>query len=171
MCYEINTNTENGGVNNYTPTNYEKRMQIYDTSKINQIPMNTKLIKVSPGRRKRSRFKLETRALQWQHQDILPKHVEPIAIEMNNHPCQDNVRNGIVETTVPNITKKDEQSNNVKKTLTISMLEEKCTQETWIIIYTNGPSTNATKDGGTCIYIRYHKTTKLKKKPLLLQIT
>lgn len=72
---------------------------------------------------------------------------------MNNHPIKDKLRNVIVETTVPNITKKDEQSITVKKILTMNMLEEKCAQEIWIRMYTDGSATNATMNSGAGIYI------------------
>ena len=60
----------------------------------------------------------------------------------------------------------------------MSMLEEKYSSESWVRVYTDGSTTNATTKGGAGIYIQYPNgeqqseaqaytvpTTKLKGKP------
>lgn len=69
-------------------------------------PMNTRLKQLSSGRLKRSRFTLETRALQRKHQDALPKYIEPIAFTMDNNPCEDKLGTVTIQTSVPLITTK-----------------------------------------------------------------
>jgi hypothetical protein len=117
-------------------------------------PMNTKLKQLSSSRLKRSSFALETRALQRKHQEVLPKYVKPIAFTLNDPPCEDKLGNVTIQTSVPNITTKAEQTSIVKKTLTMSMLEEKYPSESWVRVYTDGSATNATTKGAS-IYIQY----------------
>ena len=102
-------------------------------------PMNTRLKQLSSGRLKRSSFALETRALQRKYQEVLPKYVKPIAFTLNDplppHSREDKLRNVIIQTSVPNITTKAEQTSIVKKTLTMSKLEEKYPSESWVRLY------------------------------------
>jgi hypothetical protein len=78
-------------------------------------PMNTRLKQLSSGRLKRSSFALETRALQRKYQEVLPKNVKPIAFTLNDFPCEDKLGNITIQTSVPNITNKAEQTSIVKK--------------------------------------------------------
>jgi hypothetical protein len=43
----------------------------------------------------------------------------------------------------------------LKKTLTMSMVEEKYPSESWVRVYTDGSATNATTKEGAGIYIQY----------------
>jgi ribonuclease HI len=63
--------------------------------------------------------------------------------------------NVTTQTTIPLLNAKDEQSDNVRKTVTMSMLEEKYPSELRVRVYTDGSATNATTNGGTGIYIEY----------------
>ena len=69
-------------------------------------PMNTRLKQLSS----------ETRALQRKHQEVLPKNVKPIAFTLNDPSCEDKLGNVTIQTSVPNITTKAEQTTIVKKT-------------------------------------------------------
>ena len=126
-------------------------------------PMSARLKNLSSGRLKRSSFAYEARALQRQHQESLPQLLKPIAFAINDHPYQDKLRNVTIETKGPNIATKDEQSPIVKKTLTMSILEDKYPTQSWIRIYTDGSATNATKNGGAGIYIEYPNGEKKTK--------
>ena len=118
-------------------------------------PMNERLKQLSSGRLKRSSFTLETRALQRKHQERLPKHVKPIDFEINDSLCEEEKDSVTFQTTVPLLIAKDEQSNIIRKTLTMSMLEEEYPSELWARVYTDGSATNATTKGGAGIYIEY----------------
>ena len=93
--------------------------------------------------------------LQRKHQEILPKNVKPITFTLNDSPCEDKLGNITIQTSVPNITTKAEQTSIVKKTLTMSMLEEKYPSESWVRVYTDGSATNVTTKGWASIYIQY----------------
>lgn len=118
-------------------------------------PMNQRLTKLSSGRLKRSSFTLETRSLHRKHQEQLPKHVKPIDFSMNDNLCVEKEDNVTIQTTVPLLTAKDEQSNIARMTITMSMLEEQYPSESWVRVYTDGSATNATTKGGAGIYIEY----------------
>jgi hypothetical protein len=118
-------------------------------------PMNERLKQLSSGRLKRSSFTLETRALQRKYQEHLPKHVKPIDFKINVNLCAEKEGNVTIQTTIPLLSAKDEQSNIARKTITMSMLEEKYPSELWVRVFTDGSATNATTNGGAGIYIEY----------------
>ncbi|XP_062614077.1 uncharacterized protein LOC134275799 [Saccostrea cucullata] len=71
-------------------------------------------------------------------------------------PCAEKTGNVTIHTSVPQITAKNEQSDLVKKTFTISMIpEEQYPSTSWIRVYTDGSAKNATTEGGAGIYIEY----------------
>jgi hypothetical protein len=110
------------------------------------------------GRLKRSSFALETRALQRKYQEVLPKCVKPIAFTLNDPPCEDKLGYGTIQTSVPNITTKAEQTSIVKKNHTDNEhARRKVPSESWVRVYTDESATNATTKGGAGIYIQYHK--------------
>ena len=74
---------------------------------------------------------------------------------MHDNLCAEMEDNIIIQTTVPLLSAKDELSNIVRKTVTMSMLEEEYPLELWARVYTDGSATNVTSKGGTGIYINY----------------
>ena len=68
-----------------------------------------------------------------------------------------------IQNTIPHLTTKDEQSNVVKKTLTLAMLEERYPQEAWIWVYTDGSATDTVKSGGASVYIQYRFPSREKQ--------
>ena len=60
-----------------------------------------------------------------------------------------------IQTTIPQLATKDKQGNDVKKALTLAMLDEQYPHEAWIRLYTDGSATDAIKNGGACIFIQY----------------
>ncbi|KAK7112559.1 hypothetical protein V1264_011998 [Littorina saxatilis] len=111
-------------------------------------PMSDRLKKMSLGRLKRSSFALEARDLQKKHQTEMPELVEPPSFSLDAPPWEDRQGNLDIQTSVPYLTTKDEQSNATKKALTLAMLEERYPQEVWIQVYTDGSATEAVKNGG-----------------------
>nr|KAG5692801.1 hypothetical protein BaRGS_002931 [Batillaria attramentaria] len=49
----------------------------------------------------------------------------------------------------------DNQSDVVKRTLTLAMIAEKYPEEGWIQVYTDGAATNAVSNGGAGVSIRF----------------
>ena len=122
---------------------------------IQEHPMGARLKQLSSGRLKRTSFVTEVKALQRKHKTKLPATLQPHLPPINERPWEDNLKNITINTTVQNLTKKNEQSNEVKKSLTMAMIEEQYPQESWIQVYTDGSATNAVKNGGAGIYIKY----------------
>ena len=98
-------------------------------------PMKERLKQLSSDRLKRSSFTLETRALQRKHQEHLPKQVQPIVFETNDHLCTEKEDSVDIQTAVPLLSAKNEQSEIVRKTVTMSMLDEKYSSENWKSLY------------------------------------
>ena len=135
-------------------------------------PMSARLARMSSGRLKRTSFALETRALQRTHKAELPELVQPAKSSPDTPPWKDGLENTTIETTVPYLTTKDEQSNVTKKTLTLAMLEERYPQEAWIRVFTDGSATDAVRNGGAGVYIQYPSgETHAEAKPTGLHCT
>ena len=117
--------------------------------------MSTRLKQLSSGRLKRTSFALETRALQRKHQAEIPELVQPPTFSFNIPPWENRLENMKIQTTVPQLSTKDEQGNEVKKALTLAMLDEQYPQEAWIRLYTDGSATDAVKNGGAGVFIQY----------------
>ena len=117
-------------------------------------PMGKRLENLSSGRLNRSSFAHETWKLNQEHQGKLPT-IQPINFTLDNPPWQDKDGKVRVNMTVPGITKKDEQNDIVKKTLTQAMLEESYPKETWVHAYTDGSAKDATSCGGAGVFIQH----------------
>jgi ribonuclease HI len=74
--------------------------------------------------------------------------------KMNDNLCAEKEGNVTIQTTIP-LPSAKQQSNIVRKTVTMSMLEVKYPSELWVRVYTDGSATNATTNGGADIYIEY----------------
>lgn len=116
-------------------------------------PMKERLQAPSSRRLKRSSFAVESRALNRKHQEILPNQVIPLSFSLDAPPWEDR-ENITVRTTVPQIDNKGDHDDQVLKTLTLAMLEERYPADSWIRVYTDGSATNAVKCGGAGVYIQ-----------------
>ncbi|XP_078312866.1 uncharacterized protein LOC144619290 [Crassostrea virginica] len=97
-------------------------------------PMKEILKQLSSGRLKKSSFTLETRALQRKHQEHLPNQVQPIVFETNDHLCTEKEDSVDIQTAVPLLSAKNEQSEIVRKAVTMTMLDEKYPSENWKVL-------------------------------------
>ena len=69
------------------------------------------------------------------------------------HRYEDQLAKATVNTTVPLMTTKEEQSEAVKRSLAKAMIEERYPNESWIHFYTDGSAKDAVKYGGTGVHI------------------
>ena len=135
-------------------------------------PMSARLKQMSSGRLKRTSFALETRALQRRHSAEMPELAQPTNSSSDAPPWKESPDNITIETTIPHLAAKDEQSNVAKKTLTLAMLEEKYPQEAWTRVFTDGSATDAVRHGGAGVYIQYPSgETQAEAKPTGLHCT
>ncbi|KAK7095492.1 hypothetical protein V1264_006890 [Littorina saxatilis] len=77
--------------------------------------MNARIKQLSSGRLKRSSYATETRALKREHQAKMPELVHPSHFSLEEPPWKNNLENVSIQTTVPHLTTKDEQSDVQKK--------------------------------------------------------
>jgi ribonuclease HI len=118
-------------------------------------PMCSRLKQLSASRLKRSSYTMEARSLQRKHREELPETIQPPTVTMDNPPWESALRKATIQTTVPGITAKDEQSSVARKALTLAMLEETYPRESWIRVFTDGSSTKAVKNGGAGVFIQF----------------
>ncbi|KAK7101730.1 hypothetical protein V1264_020067 [Littorina saxatilis] len=117
--------------------------------------MNARMKQLSSGRLKRSSYATETRALKREHQAKMPELVHPSHFSLEEPPWKNNLENVSIQTTVPHLTTKDEQSDVQKKVPTLAMLNERYPQEAWMRVFTDGSATDAVKRGGAGVYIQH----------------
>ena len=60
-----------------------------------------------------------------------------------------------INTSVPQVLYKDQQSNIVKKALTMAVIPESFPEESWRHVYTDGSATNAVTDETAGIYAKF----------------
>lgn len=118
-------------------------------------PMKSRQTQASSMRLKRTNFTSEVKKLQRQHENELPRQVEPQNPAAEPPPWRGKHLNLTINTTVPHLPAKDECSDAMKKTLTLAMLEERYPQEAWIHIYTDGSAADAVRRGGAGVYIKF----------------
>ena len=116
--------------------------------------MHGRAEQLGSGRLKRSNFLREAKGLQRAHQDVLPARMEPLQTTSDQPPWEDISRNMDICCSVPQLHFKDELSNEIQKSLTLEMLEERYPQEAWTRVYTDGSATSAIKNGGAGVYVR-----------------
>ena len=60
-----------------------------------------------------------------------------------------------INTSVTQLLNKDQQSDIVKKALTMALIAQSFPEESWIHIYTDGSASNAVTDGRAGIYVKF----------------
>ena len=117
-------------------------------------PMKTRLSKPTKGRLKRGSFVHQTRILERRHQDILDQDPIEIPRGLSNPPWIEG-SNYHIQSSIPGVGPKDSQSDLEKKSYTLECLQMKYPEADWTHAYTDGSSTDAVRNGGAGIYIRY----------------
>ena len=117
-------------------------------------PMHEREKKLEVCRLKRSNFLREAKELYNTHNDKLPENKESLQVTSDQPPWENGSCNIEVCCTVPQLHCKDDLSDEIKRSLTLELLEEKYPQEAWTQVYTDGSATDATKNGGVGVYVR-----------------
>ena len=118
-------------------------------------PMKQKLEGLTKNRLKRRSFLHESKRLFRQHQNSLPKNNIPLDPGKFSKPWEQDRVNLEINTTVPQITSGECQSETAKKALAMAMIQENYPEEAWIHVYTDGSAINAVTNGGAGILIKY----------------
>jgi ribonuclease HI len=117
-------------------------------------PMNSRMEKPTTNRLKRASFVHQSRSLRKKHLPDLPESslpLDPTAACPTREPNQKVLE---INTTVKGVTSQD-MSDASKKALTLAMIEERYPSEAWIHAYTDGSATEAVKNGGAGVFVRY----------------
>ena len=116
--------------------------------------MQQKLENLTKNRLKRSSFIHYSKILRRQYRDKLPV-TTPLTSATRQTPWDALPVNLQINTSVPQLLYKDQQSDIVKKALTMALIAESFPEESWIHVYTDGSATNAETDGGAGIYAKF----------------
>ena len=66
-------------------------------------------------------------------------------------------------TKIPQISSEDPQADFIKRNIAEDHCDERFPQDSWIRAYTDSSDTDAVKDGGIRVYIRYQNGTTISK--------
>ncbi|KAK7087559.1 hypothetical protein V1264_021593 [Littorina saxatilis] len=118
-------------------------------------PMDSRMEKPIRNRLKRSSFVHQSRSLKRQYLPHLPESTLPLdATGTCQTPWEANQRVLEINTTVKGVTSWD-MSDTSKKALTLAMIADHYPEEAWIHVYTDGSATDAVRDGGAGVLVRY----------------
>ncbi|XP_070182474.1 uncharacterized protein [Littorina saxatilis] len=118
-------------------------------------PMNSRMEKPIRNRLKRSSFVHQSRSLKRQYLPHLPESTLPLdATGTCPTPWEANQKALEINTTVKGVTSRD-MSDTSKKALTLAMIADHYPEEAWIHAYTDGSATEAVRDGGAGVLVRY----------------
>ena len=114
-----------------------------------QHPMKEKLENLLINRLKRSSFVHNSRNLERQHLQDLPKDNLPLSPALLPTPWEaDHHGEPAINVNVKCVGPRNTQCDTSKQALTLAMIDEQYPSEAWIHVYTDGSATNAVKNGG-----------------------
>ena len=117
--------------------------------------MKEKLENLARRRLQRGSFVRNSKKLAIKHQGKLLTEVLPLLTHKERDPWDTSTTNITIRTSVPGIVPGDNQSDDVKRSLTLATIVENHPEEAWIHVYTDGSATNAVSDGGAGVNIVY----------------
>ena len=117
-------------------------------------PMKEKLSKFNSNRLKRTNFVKLSKSLKRQNKDLIPENVQPLH-ENKNPPWEEKAAKVKVCPSIPLLLPGEGSIDAAKRTLSLAWIDEQYPSESWIHVYTDGSATNATKDGGAGVLVRY----------------
>ena len=128
-----------------------KRMvQATKFSAMPQHSMRRRMAEFSNSRLKRTSFARQSKALLRQHQGSLPSGTQDINPAGSVPPWEAMTACVDIKTTVQYLTPGEAFSDDCKKTLTLSMIDEQYPESSWIQVYIDGSATEAVtvRNGG-----------------------
>ena len=118
--------------------------------------MKRRLENMTVSRLKRSSFVQQSKKLGREHLQDMPKDNLPLSPASLPTPWEaDHNGEPVINMSVKHITSRDAQSDTSKQALTLAMIADQYSSESWIHIFTDGSATNAIKDGGAGVLIKY----------------
>ena len=124
-------------------------------AKFNRLPDHpiNNIARIPRTRLKRTSFLKESKELAKENLELDDQIPEPLPQASTIPPWQELSLNII--TTIPGIENKDTQPQHVRKCIASDYIESYYNAESWTEVYTDGSATEATKDGGAGVFIKY----------------
>ncbi|BFZ07875.1 hypothetical protein BsWGS_10914 [Bradybaena similaris] len=118
-------------------------------------PMKARLDEPVLERLKRSSFVHQGKKLQRQHQADLPLNTMPLKPTLQPVLWEQASDNLQISTSINGLELGQDYNELQKRTATLSMIQERYPEHTYIQAYTDGSAVNAVRNGGAGIYILY----------------
>ena len=106
-------------------------------------------------RLKRSSFLLESKRLERRNQELLDHTPQPIPATASK-PAWERESFPVIRDSIPRIQKRGTQSDLERKVLTLEYIQSSYPEEQWTHVYTDGSATEATRNGGGGVFIKYN---------------
>ena len=103
----------------------------------------------------RTSFFKESKNLREEDPTLADQTPEPLLQASSLPPWKDHTIK--IKTEIPGIESKNTQPEHVRKTVALDYLQNTYNQEIWTEVYTDGSATEATRDGGAGVYIKYNE--------------
>ena len=117
-------------------------------------PLHNRLQQPTKNRLKRQSLNHQYKALRAQHRDILETEEESNTNLTVPDWRLDQEMEATIRLSIPGITGRDDQPAALK-TLTQAMIDESYPASSWTHVYTDGSAEEATRNGGSGIYVRF----------------
>jgi ribonuclease HI len=117
-------------------------------------PMCERMSKPTKSRLKRSSFVHHSRKLEKRDPELLEHEPKPLQ-SYTAVPTWERSTFPTIQKTVPGIGNKGTQSTTAQKALTLAHIHSSYPEEEWSHVYTDGSATEATRNGGGGIFIKY----------------
>lgn len=117
-------------------------------------PMYSRMNDPTKGRLKRSSFLQQSRILERRDPELLDHSPAPIP-PVTTLPAWERDHFPTIRDSVPGVGSKDSQSDQERRVLTLELIHSAYPEKLWTHIYTDGSATEATKNGGGGVLIKY----------------
>ena len=123
--------------------------------RMKEHPMHKRMAEPTKGRLKRTSFIHKSRELENQVPEML-NHTPVQISQATAKPPWKHTKQPHICTQIPGIEKKDSQSDQERKSITLEYIRTTYPEQQWTHIFTDGSASEATKNGGGGIFIKYN---------------
>ena len=126
-------------------------------------PMKSKLEGLTRNRLKRESFVHKAKTISRAYLGHLPTQTSPPLLNKSNPWKDDRSDKVTICTRIPKISSEDPQADFIKRNIAEEHCDERYPKDSWIRAYSDGSATDAVKDGGAGVYIKYHDGNTISK--------
>ena len=117
-------------------------------------PMQSRMSKPTKARLKRGSFIHQSRRLERALPDLMDHETVPIPTHATLPAWKRHQFPSIV-TSIPGVERKNTQTDDQRKAFTLEFIDQQYPMQDWTHIYTDGSATEAVRNGGAGIFLRY----------------